>query len=1104
MKVNELRAMSTLTVWLRPVPKETSFVPGMVTARVADRPGEYLFTQGENVWLARLCTDADRDALDHQLMRNNASIVAVSQSVSDGSFETVFRFYNGRPREMGILDVFVDEKIKKNMSRRGATWKQGLEQQFLLADDKSRFVILPPAFTNERDLHGFALVGRDRMLITRQTRYNDRQVLVAEDMKPLPDCGLGAVELAYGTLHFSDGLTAEGLSQLALEQMKKLYGSGSNYLEIWDRYGEKEREILLRKAREIMAIDYHSMEEGNNRFTMYISDSIPDALEEDMLLDVMDSAPLYLLDPTLTWEGCFEGTRAKTAEVAPENSGNKRDNAGVHGTAKVASINRAMKYIELEKDNATFFQPPARGVLVYSLLGDQIQAQRRKNAREMIATCRSANPQLGILMTKDGEMAPAKARKESYPPLSPFVKEKIFKHGCTDNQAEAISIALNTPDIALIQGPPGTGKTTVITAILERLNEILDSRSARGNVLVSAFQHDAVINLGERITINNVPLVKYGKKRGSREAGHEKLLTKWRDALVEKIRARHPNLLAKERQISLAEKFAAYMASPLEANEEAFLEAVLALPPAYISPETINRAVTALARLRKRLALIKNVDTSALLRVACSLRVEEAGYADDGAVNALVALRVLPGEMLDEHDRRLLESGPAGHAGGPGKYFEDAALLRQKLLTDIQQPVAYTVPVPRQEILDIYNEIRLQELDDPASEDEDAITAQLLRSLEYSPAELTEAIGEANLVYAATVQQAVGKEIGKAKRKNAARLAGERGGPRYDTVIIDEAARPSPLDLMIPMTMGASRIILVGDHEQLPHILDDAVAKALEEGMEAAEAEKVDATLKKSLFQYLFEERLPQLTAKDGIVRAVTLNTQYRMHPLLGDFVSRQFYKGKVASGLPASMFAHTLPDLDGCPLAWLDVPADRGGEKIRQGHIRERLAEAVAIVAKLKHWMADPASADLTFGVISFYRGQADLIRNEALKQNLCVDHDGRLEVLPEYIGSGNVLERLRINTVDAFQGMEFDVVFLSMVRCVPGGIDAGVAATALPKIFGHLMSPQRLCVSMSRQKKVLVVAGDSAMLKNKVAKKAVPALVAFLELCGQEGKML
>jgi hypothetical protein len=47
-------------------------------------------------------------------------------------------------------------------------------------------------------------------------------------------------------------------------------------------------------------------------------------------------------------------------------------------------------------------------------------------------------------------------------------------------------------------------------------------------------------------------------------------------------------------------------------------------------------------------------------------------------------------------------------------------------------------------------------------------------------------------------------------------------------------------------------------------------------------------------------------------------------------------------------------------------------------------------------------------------------------------------------------------------------------------------------------------LCVSMSRQKRLLVIAGDSAVLDHPEAKEAVPALCAYLRLCRTDGVML
>ena len=66
--------------------------------------------------------------------------------------------------------------------------------------------------------------------------------------------------------------------------------------------------------------------------------------------------------------------------------------------------------------------------------------------------------------------------------------------------------------------------------------------------------------------------------------------------------------------------------------------------------------------------------------------------------------------------------------------------------------------------------------------------------------------------------------------------------------------------------------------------------------------------------QSLFERLLIQLRQQeslDNIRRVVMLNTQYRMHPILGDFISQQFYESegldKLYSGRPASDFEHNL-----------------------------------------------------------------------------------------------------------------------------------------------------------------------------------------------------
>ena len=96
---------------------------------------------------------------------------------------------------------------------------------------------------------------------------------------------------------------------------------------------------------------------------------------------------------------------------------------------------------------------------------------------------------------------------------------------------------------------------------------------------------------------------------------------------------------------------------------------------------------------------------------------------------------------------------------------------------------------------------------------------------------------------------------------------------------------------------------------------------------------------------------------------------------------------------------------------------------------------------------------------------------------------------------------EKLRINTVDAFQGKEFDIVLLSMVRSAKPGRLGGESKKEGMARFGHLCLPNRLCVALSRQKRFLGIVGDKSMLEDKTAAAHVPALVDFLNLCHDAG---
>jgi len=393
----------------------------------------------------------------------------------------------------------------------------------------------------------------------------------------------------------------------------------------------------------------------------------------------------------------------------------------------------------------------------------------------------------------------------------------------------------------------------------------------------------------------------------------------------------------------------------------------------------------------------------------------------------------------------------------------------------------------------------------------DAILAEFLHELEDNPDGVREAIEDYNFVYAATTQQSVGSAILRSKNKFS-KYGEKKEMAKYDTVIIDEAARTSPRDLLIPMSQAEKRIILVGDHRQLPHLIDEEVARTLE-GEESSGSQVDVDFVKKSMFEYLFN-RLKNLEGKDGIKRTVTLDAQYRTHPLLGDFASNNFYE-KYGEGyrspLPSKYFEQRLQGIENKAAIWIDVPNCQGREKRLHTGSRNRLAEASKIAEYVNKWIGSEEAFGLSFGVISFYKAQVFAVY-EALQKFGITERaqDGTWQICQEYRFLENGEERLRIGTVDAFQGMEFDIVFLSMVRTQESKrLESWIKKEndyerVKRGVFGHLMSENRLCVSMSRQKKALILVGDGQLVNTQIAVDAVPVLKNFYGFCHKKGVIL
>ena len=249
----------------------------------------------------------------------------------------------------------------------------------------------------------------------------------------------------------------------------------------------------------------------------------------------------------------------------------------------------------------------------------------------------------------------------------------------------------------------------------------------------------------------------------------------------------------------------------------------------------------------------------------------------------------------------------------------------------------------------------------------------------------------------------------------------------FHDVIIDEAARANPLDLFVPMALAERRIVLVGDHRQLPHILEPDVEREIERSIR----EETRDLLKKSLFEKLFIE-LKRREEHDGIKRTITLNKQFRMHPVLGKFVSETFYRQygeEFESPRLGEPFEHNLDRYVSRVAAWIDVPGVEGYEA--GGQSKRRRVEAQRVAEETSRILSQ--RPDLSVGVITFYAAQRNEVMGMLVETGIAekTEGGGGFEIREAYREtSGTRKERLRVGTVDAFQGKEFDIVLLSMTR--------------------------------------------------------------------------
>lgn len=893
----------------------------------------------------------------------------------------------------------------------------------------------------------FVLVGRHRELDINLVGGS----LYAVRLAPKRPESFMSTILVSSKIIFTNDLSVENTNDSTLFSFLESDG----YLQMWSRYGDaelaEETEIQLALG-EVSYSASEALTDGTWRFALDGPSDFITQVKTEMSLDARDRSDRHgHRGSRFSGEVCAKDLKRFTVDIHPMNS--KTD-------------------------------PPKSGFLNYSISGSATIQKRRSIALQKIATGNSQIKGLAEILEMKSSSPRRVDRSLSWD--SPAVRT-IFKDSePTRAQKDAIEVALNTPDIAVIQGPPGTGKTQVISAIAVRIAEEMKNSAAMRQVLLSSFQHEAVDNVASRTMVFGLPTVKEGAGDSRRS-----WLKTWR---LDRLRLAR-ELFEKQEQGALSlkrneilEMKTAYCLSPIsDPSAGEMLESLATSIRESISitlDQELSRLASRLRRTNK--SSEKNLGLIASIR---SIRTSSETYEDDGKINASRAFSRISKSSVNDSaiDLSALELALKEQVL-TNDQLVNLELTKNELLDYFRPSRIHTLlPSRNNEVIEILNKV-INEIDGVLKTDGKGLSLVLTRfihDLEADAEGVETCLGEYSAVVAATCQGAGAL---------AARPEVTDGNLAFNTVIIDEAARANPLDLQIPMSIASQRIILVGDQRQLPHIVDQRIADTVVSREQ--ELLELEESLFGRLFRFLENERR---IARPK--RVVTLNEQFRMHPELGNFVSQNFYEPygeKIESPRPATDFEHGVHGYAGRFAAWLDVPRSKGSEsQFGKSRIREVEAKVIADEAK-RILEADPA---ITLGVITFYRAQADLILDYLMEIDVA-DRDPESGIVGIFSDqwkftkdkSGNIVERLRVDTVDAFQGKEFDVSMLSTVRT------PGANILDPDRAFGHLRIMNRLCVALSRQRKLLIVVGDrKSLVQHQLAETNIKPLCAFSEMCSR-----
>ncbi|WP_059173550.1 AAA domain-containing protein [Bacillus sp. FJAT-27445] len=575
-------------------------------------------------------------------------------------------------------------------------------------------------------------------------------------------------------------------------------------------------------------------------------------------------------------------------------------------------------------------------------------------------------------------------------------------------QGEAVEKAVATNDFMLVQGPPGTGKTTIIVEMVRRLIE----KGER--VLISSKNNLAVDNVLEQLIDDGIDCVRIGREEKVKVAKVKDVLL---DQVAIKLQENMIRRCAGDQQILQRER----------EKEETFNRLLTAISGDIGRYQEIHKQT---AEIRRSLGKIEKNSKWKLFHLFGPLAVLRKA-------RDLVPFIKIKAESLEAKAEAKLSQALAGNGMYQGLLGRLAEEESQENAYFLMLETKLNGYLDSEQVRELAEEERWRFLQQSAAhrlatyQKQTSISADWIDELQERQQSLYPLLLRSVPVLGATC---IGIDTSLEFRDT-----------EFDTVIIDESGQITIFDVIVPMAR-AKKVILIGDHMQLPPVSDANLVK------EFREMGLPSDWIEKSLFEELYYNA--------PVSHKVMLDTQFRMHPLVASFISGEFYNGEYKSGVTAQQ--RTIDwDLYASPLVFIDTV-----------HCEERFQQCIPDEDHLVYFNQLEAylAAQELIKILKYGRKPGEIgIVTPYKKQKQIIE--GHLPALLKEAGFSTeairaIVSEVEIDTVDSFQGRGKEIILFSFTRSSP---DFEI---------GFLRELRRLNVTMTRCKSLLVLIGDLGTL--------------------------